>query len=191
VTGSAGEAELVRRVIGLMEEPGRALDAAGRVSVLGLAALVQRSSLVVANDTAPVHIGSSLGVPVFAFYGPNTPRLYGPLAGGLVDADHRFLEGNDRLSGISVLWRAFTDPAAQTADGTEAGLWRPLRTLSFSLDRAVFGAAAWGPHLVNVLLHGAATALVFAFLRRVGASVVAALLGALLYALHPAQLESV
>jgi ADP-heptose:LPS heptosyltransferase len=82
LTGTAAEAPLVARVHAAMEEPGGATDAAGRLSVLGLAALVERCALVVTNDTAPVHFGSASGVPVFAFYGPNTPRLYGPLSRG-------------------------------------------------------------------------------------------------------------
>jgi heptosyltransferase III len=82
VTGSRGEQALVREVISRMEEPGRALDAGGRLSVLGLAALLERADALVTNDTAPVHIGSALGTAVFALFGPNTPRLYGPLSAG-------------------------------------------------------------------------------------------------------------
>lgn len=82
LTGSAAEGPLVREVLSRMEEPGRAVDASGRLSVLGLAALVARSDALVTNDTAPVHLGSALGTAVFALYGPNTPRLYGPLSAG-------------------------------------------------------------------------------------------------------------
>jgi heptosyltransferase-3 len=82
VSGGRGETELVASVLAQMEEKDGALGAAGRFSVLGLAALVERCAAVVANDTAPVHVASALGVPVFAFYGPNTPRLYGPLSRG-------------------------------------------------------------------------------------------------------------
>lgn len=82
VSGGRAEAPLVAEVIGKMEERRRAVDVAGKLSVLGLAALIERCALIVTNDTAPVHLGSSLGVPVFAFYGPNTPRLYGPLSRG-------------------------------------------------------------------------------------------------------------
>jgi ADP-heptose:LPS heptosyltransferase len=82
VSGGPSEAALVREVIGLMDEGDRAIDAAGRLSVLGLAALIRRCACIVTNDTAPVHVASSLGIPVFAFYGPNTPRLYGPLSRG-------------------------------------------------------------------------------------------------------------
>jgi ADP-heptose:LPS heptosyltransferase len=80
VTGSRAESALTRDVVAAAGEPGAVLDAAGRLSVLGLAALIDRAALVVANDTAPVHLASSLGVPVLGFYGPNTPRLYGPLS---------------------------------------------------------------------------------------------------------------
>jgi hypothetical protein len=111
------------------------------------------------------------------------------LAYGFVYDDHRFVEGNPHLADPSILWRAFSDPACQTADGTHAGLWRPLRTLSFALDRALFGGSPAGPHAVNLALHAAGTSLVFAMLRRFGAGVVPALLGALAYGLHPAQVE--
>jgi len=81
-SGVRSEAPLTAEVISRMEDPSRALDAAGKLSVLGLAAMIERCALVVTNDTAPVHVASSLAVPVFAFYGPNTPRLYGPLSRG-------------------------------------------------------------------------------------------------------------
>jgi hypothetical protein len=113
------------------------------------------------------------------------------LSFGFVYDDHRFLAENDNLTGASVVWRAFADPACQTADATYAGLWRPLRTLSFALDRALFGQRAWGPHAVNVVLHSAAAAALFALLRRIGAGVTAACAGAVLYALHPVQVECV
>ncbi len=80
VSGVKSEAALVSEVIAAIGRTDRVHDAAGRLSVLGLAALIERCDFVVTNDTAPVHMASSLGVPVFAFYGPNTPRLYGPLS---------------------------------------------------------------------------------------------------------------
>lgn len=82
VTGTPGEAPLTARIAAGMRRADRVLDAAGRLSVAGLVALLSRATLLVTNDTAPVHLGSSLAVPVFAFFGPNTPRLYGPLSPG-------------------------------------------------------------------------------------------------------------
>ncbi len=82
VTGTAGERPLTARVVAGMTRPDRALDAAGRFGVLELAALIDGATLVVANDTAPVHIASAVGTPVLGIFGPNTPRLYGPLSAG-------------------------------------------------------------------------------------------------------------
>src|SRR5262249_11090515 len=111
--------------------------------------------------------------------------------GDFVYDDHRFLDGNPNLEKASIVWRAFTDPSCQTGDGTEAGLWRPLRTLSFPLDRAVFADGALGPHLVNLALHATGAALVFLLLRRFGARALAAFCGATVFAVHPAQTECV
>ena len=113
------------------------------------------------------------------------------LSHGFVYDDHRFFEANAALREWSVLWRAFSDPAVQTADGTHAGLWRPLRTLSFAFDVGVLGGAAWWAHLHNVLLHGAGSVLVAALLRRTGLGTRSVFVGALVYALHPVQVECV
>ena len=58
------------------------LDAGGRLGVTELVALIDAADLLVANDTAPVHVGSATGTPVLGIYGPNTPTLYGPLSPG-------------------------------------------------------------------------------------------------------------
>ncbi len=116
------------------------------------------------------------------------------LGAGFVYDDHRFYEANEQLGEVSVLWRAFVDPAVQTANDTHAGLWRPLRTLMFALERSVFGFGewgAWGTHAVSVALHGVGAALVARLLVAWRMTPLAALAGALLYALHPAQVECV
>jgi ADP-heptose:LPS heptosyltransferase len=96
LTGGAGEEELVERVRARLADKARAsvpadtaagiLDrvrnAAGRTTPCGLAALLARSRLVVSNDTGPVHLAGAMGTPVFAFFGPNTPLLYGPTGPG-------------------------------------------------------------------------------------------------------------
>jgi ADP-heptose:LPS heptosyltransferase len=79
-TGSPREAELVAGVIGMMEEGGHAKNLVGKIGLRELAALLDRADLLLANDTGPVHLASALGRPVLAFYGPNTPVLYGPLS---------------------------------------------------------------------------------------------------------------
>jgi heptosyltransferase-3 len=77
VTGGAEETELAEEVRAGMTQP--AASAAGRLSLPGFAALCRRAALVVANDTAAVHVASAMGTRVAGLYGPNTPFLYGPL----------------------------------------------------------------------------------------------------------------
>jgi ADP-heptose:LPS heptosyltransferase len=82
VTGTADEAGLVGEVVEAAQRP--LVDLAGALTLDELVALLARARLLVANDTGPVHLAGALGVPVVGLYGPNTPRLYGPLAPGSV-----------------------------------------------------------------------------------------------------------
>jgi ADP-heptose:LPS heptosyltransferase len=82
VTGGSAEAPLTREVVEASERD--LSDLAGRMTLEELLALLARAALLVANDTGPVHLASALGVPVLGLYGPNTPRLYGPLSPGSI-----------------------------------------------------------------------------------------------------------
>ena len=74
--------------------------------------------------------------------------------------------------------------------GTEAGLYRPLAIFAFAVQWALGGGAAWVFHAGNVLLHAGVTVLVFLLLRRlVGGT--PALVGGLLFAVHPVHTEAV
>lgn len=74
----------------------------------------------------------------------------------------------------------------------EAGLYRPVTTLSYLLDYQVWGGTnAGGFHLTNILLNCAAAALAFLTARCVGLSPLAALGTGLLFAAHPIHSEAV
>lgn len=86
------------------------------------------------------------------------------------------------------------------ATAYEPGVYgRPLATVSFAIDHALWGMNAWGFKLTNLLVHLANTILVFSLLRRVLAlpragahwGPVAAFAIALLWAIHPLQVSSV
>jgi Flp pilus assembly protein TadD len=68
--------------------------------------------------------------------------------------------------------------------------YRPALMASYFLNRAALGAGPWGFHLLNVLLHAAVTAALFAALRRRMAPAAAALAAALFAAL-PVHVEAV
>jgi tetratricopeptide (TPR) repeat protein len=68
----------------------------------------------------------------------------------------------------------------------EGGFYRPLVVLSLALNGQGLGWNPWGFHLVNVLLHATNAVLLLGLLLRLKVPATAALLGALLLAVHPA-----
>ncbi len=76
-------------------------------------------------------------------------------------------------------------------DRKDAGLYRPLTILSFSVHYALHGAAPFFYHLVNVIFHAANVLLVYALANRFQNSVWVAASTALIFGLHPVQTEAV
>jgi len=70
------DAALIRRILGKMR--GAAIDFSGQITLTQLAQLLQMSSLVIANDSAVMHMASYLDLSVVALFGPTDPKLYGP-----------------------------------------------------------------------------------------------------------------
>ncbi len=48
-------------------------------SLKQLASLLKHCSLLVTNDSGPMHIAASLGVPIVALFGPTNPQFQGPV----------------------------------------------------------------------------------------------------------------
>ena len=106
------------------------------------------------------------------------------LWGGFVWDDHSCVTV-DPVREVSGLWKIWFSPS--DIEG-EAHYW-PLVYTTFWLEHKLWGFAPAGYHIVNVLLHGANTLLVWHLLRRLavpGAWVVAAV-----FAVHPLHVESV
>ncbi|MEM8757468.1 MAG: glycosyltransferase family 9 protein [Planctomycetota bacterium] len=61
----------------LLAVPG-VIDRVGRTSVGGLMALIERAGLVVANDSAALHMAVGFGRPIVALFGPTRIELVGP-----------------------------------------------------------------------------------------------------------------
>jgi ADP-heptose:LPS heptosyltransferase len=80
VTGApaeAGPAERLRAEIGSE----RVISLAGRTSMRGLITLYTLADLLVTNDSGPAHFASLTDIDTVVLYGPETPRLFGPLGG--------------------------------------------------------------------------------------------------------------
>jgi ADP-heptose:LPS heptosyltransferase len=72
ITGSAAERSLAEHIV---RDAGRgALNVAGMLSLGELAALICDASLLVSNNTGPVHIAAALGTPVVDLYALTNPQ---------------------------------------------------------------------------------------------------------------------
>ncbi len=60
----------------------RVEDRTGQTDWTGLLSVIRAASLVVTNDSAPLHIADSLKVPTLAIFGPTDPGKYGPRMSG-------------------------------------------------------------------------------------------------------------
>jgi tetratricopeptide (TPR) repeat protein len=69
--------------------------------------------------------------------------------------------------------------------------YRPMFMVLFTASYGLFGTQAWGWHLVNVLIHAAATFLVFMVFKEATNRKGAAAIAAALFAVHPVHAESV
>jgi tetratricopeptide (TPR) repeat protein len=75
--------------------------------------------------------------------------------------------------------------------GSNEATYRPLCTLTYLLDAALWGGWSGGPHLTNLVLYTAIVAALFTMFRTLTGSQRAAFLGAALFALHPVHAEAV
>lgn len=57
-----------------------AVDLAGKTSLRGMAALLERATLFVGNDSGPMHLAAAVGTPVVAVFGPGAPQKTLPWA---------------------------------------------------------------------------------------------------------------
>lgn len=145
-----------------------------------------------AKDTTggPRFGGRDLAI-VFAAFAALALAIYAPsLRGEFLSDDVGYIVTNPWVRGLAFerpesLFDPFGEAAAYTAN------WAPVHLFVHALEWRLFGAETLGWRVVNVILHaGVATLLVPVFLRA-GVAAVAAVLGALLFLVHPANVEVV
>ncbi len=66
-------------VISETVKSGRCVNFAARTTLAELPALYSVSAFMLSNDSGPPHFASVTDMPVFVFFGPETPKLYCPL----------------------------------------------------------------------------------------------------------------
>jgi len=66
----------------------RVVNLAGKTSIRELLALIQMCSVILTNDSGPMHITSALNVPLVALFGSTSDVKTGPYSGGTVIHKH-------------------------------------------------------------------------------------------------------
>jgi tetratricopeptide (TPR) repeat protein len=110
----------------------------------------------------------------------------GSFSGGWISDDGPLVVENTSLHALS--FENIETIATSRSDGVN---YIPLNFLSLAIDRAIFGLWPPGFHLVNLMLHIATAFAIYFFVRRIPESAGLAAAAALLWAVHPVQVESV
>jgi heptosyltransferase-2 len=87
IVGGPEDARLADSIVAAA--PACAVSAAGALSLRESAALIQRASILVTNDSAPLHLATAVGTPVVALFGPTVPEFgFGPRRPGDLTLGH-------------------------------------------------------------------------------------------------------
>lgn len=101
------------------------------------------------------------------------------LVNGFVFDDHVHVLGNRTLRSL------------QNLPSILLSSYRPFRDVSYAVDFAIWGEKPFGFHLTSLLIHLGNTVLVFFIMRRILDQILPASLAALIFAIHPVQVDSV
>jgi len=80
IIGSEEEINYVNEIYELVNEKNTVSNLCGRLTIKELIILIKSSSCLITNDSGPLHIASALDIPSVSFFGPESPKRYGPLS---------------------------------------------------------------------------------------------------------------
>jgi ADP-heptose:LPS heptosyltransferase len=83
ITGAASEREGAEKLSAAVGH-NRCISFAGKTSLTELPALYGVSALMLTNDSGPAHFAAASGLATIVLFGPETPKLYGPLGNSRV-----------------------------------------------------------------------------------------------------------
>ncbi len=120
---------------------------------------------------------------VFVLYGPSLDFQF------ILD-DHRFLS-DPRIQSSGYVWDYFANYVWAQFTGGPSTFYRPLFVLWLRANFVVSGMSPWGWHLLSIAKHALVAILLGLLVWRLVRDRVAAVIAAVLFALHPAHTESV
>jgi protein O-mannosyl-transferase len=135
------------------------------------------------SPRAAAILSAVVAVAVFAVYSPSLNFQF------ILD-DHRFT-GDPRIQSAGHIWEYFTSFAWAQTSGGPMSFFRPIFVSWLRLNFILAGASPWGWHLLSIAKHAAAALLLGLLVWKLLGDRAAAVIAAALFALHPAQAESV
>lgn len=75
--GAPDEVPYVQRAIAMMRED--PVNLAGKTSLHQYISAMSQLDLFITNDSGPLHLAYAVGVPTISFWGPESPKRYGPI----------------------------------------------------------------------------------------------------------------
>lgn len=113
----------------------------------------------------------------------------GSLSNGFVLDDHQMIENNPIVTDLSRVPEVFTSP--YHGDQSRYRVYRPIPVLTFAIQWAIHGACPWVFHLVNLLLHAAASLLVWRMSLALSYKPLSAVMASALFAVHTIHTDAV
>ena len=77
--GGEGDREYVNGLISELTDDPRVINTCGELSIKQLVGLFSECTMLISNDSGPLHLAYVVGLSTLSFFGPETPALYGPL----------------------------------------------------------------------------------------------------------------
>jgi hypothetical protein len=138
---------------------------------------------VVLSPLTACIVAVALVAAVFAVYSPALNFKF------ILD-DHHFV-GDPRLQSPGHVWEYLTSYVWAQFTGGPSSFYRPLFVLWMRLNFILSGVSPWGWHLLSVVKHVSVAILLGLLVWKLLRDRVATLIASTLFALHPAQTESV
>jgi hypothetical protein len=148
------------------------------------------STSVPAGEAAAMLSPLSVGIVAVALVA-TVVAVYSPtLNFKFILDDHRYV-GDPRIQSPGHVWEYFTTYVWAQFTGGPSSFYRPVFVLWMRLNFILSGQSSWGWHLLSVAKHLSVAILLGLLVWKLLWDRVAALLAGALFALHPAQTESV
>jgi len=135
LVGGKGERDQCGPLLELASREPRIVDRIGATSVGGLLALIEKSGLVIANDSAALHIAVGFGRPIVALFGPTRIDLVGPyhrerdVLQHLEPGETEKLDHKHDRKGRELMERIYVEEVLERVDRLGAEPW-PARELT-------------------------------------------------------------